>query len=230
MSETVKSDSILKFDFYFVDGDTRTQTINYGRSDVTTAEVRELQTLIRNGNLLIGDKNQATFGKISKVTHTARQTVTIPAESPIGVYTMDDIDKIYLYYNNEIQHTYDLADEITIPFSDLVISDAYTIIPNYIGFIMSPAMEQIPFTATATGRIPIRASSGGAQMERFLISNTYKEFLGLKFSVAGEASDNETSCLITLGNKSFTLKVSNAPVSSYIVDISSSKTYTTPII
>lgn len=85
MAQTITNESFLKMELYFVDGDTRTQTINNARSDVTTSEIRELQTMIRQGNLLIGDKNQATFGKISKVTHTARTTVKgIEAAIPTG--------------------------------------------------------------------------------------------------------------------------------------------------
>lgn len=85
MAITYTQDSILKMEFYFVDGDTRTQNINNARSDVTSSEIRELQTMIREGNLLIGDKNQATFGKISKVTHTSRLTWKgIDADVPTG--------------------------------------------------------------------------------------------------------------------------------------------------
>lgn len=78
-------ESFIKIDLYFVDGDTRMQTINNARSDVTASEIRELQTLIRQGNLLLGDKNGATFGKISKATHTRRATTKgIEAAIPTG--------------------------------------------------------------------------------------------------------------------------------------------------
>ena len=76
---------ILKIEYYFVDGDTRTQNINNARSDVTASEIRELQTMIKQGNLLIGDKNQATFGKISKATFIQRATTRgIEAAIPTG--------------------------------------------------------------------------------------------------------------------------------------------------
>ena len=85
MAITATSEDILKIEYYFVDGDTRTQTINNARSDVTASEIRELQTLIKQGNLLIGDKNQATFGKISKATFIGRTTVKgIEAAIPTG--------------------------------------------------------------------------------------------------------------------------------------------------
>lgn len=85
MAATVTQERILKIEYYFVDGDTRTQTINNARSDITSSEIRELQTLIRQGNLLIGDKNQATFGKISTVTFIGRATTKgIEAAIPTG--------------------------------------------------------------------------------------------------------------------------------------------------
>ena len=85
MAIVVTPESILKIEYYFVDGDTRTQTINNARSDVTASEIRELQAMIRQGNLLIGDKNQATFGKISKATFTRRATTKgIEAAIPTG--------------------------------------------------------------------------------------------------------------------------------------------------
>ena len=85
MTIVVVPERILKVEYYFVDGDTRTQTINNARSDVTATEIRELQTMIRENNLLIGDKNQATFGKISKATFIGRATTKgIEAAIPTG--------------------------------------------------------------------------------------------------------------------------------------------------
>ena len=88
MALEVKNEQIAKIDFYFFDGDTRSQTINYARNDITASEIRELQTMIQQGNLIIGDKNQATFGKISKATYTDRTTTTgIEAAIPVGKKT-----------------------------------------------------------------------------------------------------------------------------------------------
>lgn len=85
MAITVTQERILKVEYYFVDGDTRTQTINNARTDVTASEIRELQTLIKQDNLLIGDKNQATFGKISKAIFIGRATTKgIEAAIPTG--------------------------------------------------------------------------------------------------------------------------------------------------
>lgn len=75
MANTMTTEHILKIEYYFVDGDTRTQTINNARSNVTRNDILELQSLIRQGNLIIGDKNQAAFGKIKKATAITRLTV-----------------------------------------------------------------------------------------------------------------------------------------------------------
>lgn len=57
----------LKFEFMFVDGDTRVQTLKNPKSNVTSAEIEELNAFIRANNLIIGDKGGATFGKIKQV-------------------------------------------------------------------------------------------------------------------------------------------------------------------
>lgn len=82
---TIEYENILKLEYYFVDGDTRTQTVNNARSDISATEIQELQTLIRQGNILVGDKNQATFGKI-KTAKKIRRTTTkgIYAATPTG--------------------------------------------------------------------------------------------------------------------------------------------------
>lgn len=66
----------LKFEFMFVDGDTRIQTLKNPKANVTSAEIEELNAFIRANNLVIGDKGAATFGKIKqvkKITGTTTQ-------------------------------------------------------------------------------------------------------------------------------------------------------------
>lgn len=65
MSDTVKTTRELKIDMYFVDGDTRVQRLKNPRTNITSQEIIDLQTLIRTNNLLIGDRARATFGRIS---------------------------------------------------------------------------------------------------------------------------------------------------------------------
>lgn len=82
---TTTIEQILKVELYFVDGDTRTQTINNARTDITAQEIQELQTLIRQGNTLIGDKDHSTFGKIRRAIHLTRGTTKgIYSTTPTG--------------------------------------------------------------------------------------------------------------------------------------------------
>lgn len=58
----------LKIDLMFVDGDTRIITLKNPKTNITTEQITELNTLMQTDNLLIGDKAGATFGKIKTVT------------------------------------------------------------------------------------------------------------------------------------------------------------------
>lgn len=50
----------------FVDGDTRVFSIKHPRSDLTASDIEMYSNFIAANNLLVGDKNSAPFGKISK--------------------------------------------------------------------------------------------------------------------------------------------------------------------
>lgn len=56
----------LKVELAFVDGDSRTQTVKNPISDdeELAEKLAELNTFIQTDNLLIGDKDDGTFGKI----------------------------------------------------------------------------------------------------------------------------------------------------------------------
>lgn len=56
----------LDLEFAFVDGDTRTQKLT-NPTEVTVAQIEDLQTFCRVNNALIGDKVGSTFGRIKKV-------------------------------------------------------------------------------------------------------------------------------------------------------------------
>lgn len=75
MADVVTNSSTLKFKFYFVDGDTRTNTLKNPKSNITTSEIEELQTFMRTNNILLGDKVQGTFGKIESVTKIRERKV-----------------------------------------------------------------------------------------------------------------------------------------------------------
>lgn len=68
MADTIKTTSTAKIDLYFVDGDTRLITLKNPKSDITTSQIEDLQSFLRTSNVLVGDKVQGTFGKISSVT------------------------------------------------------------------------------------------------------------------------------------------------------------------
>lgn len=68
MADIVTNSSTLKFDYLFVDGDTRTQTLKNPKSTITTADIEDLQTFMRTNNIVIGDKAGGTFGRIDAVT------------------------------------------------------------------------------------------------------------------------------------------------------------------
>lgn len=65
MADVITQTSELKIVTYFVDGDTRTLTIADPKTTLTSTDILNLQTQIRTGNLLIGDKSGATFGRIN---------------------------------------------------------------------------------------------------------------------------------------------------------------------
>lgn len=72
----------LKFEFLFLDGDTRVLTLKNPKETITTAEITALETLIKDEPetaqdvstpLLIGDKAGSEFRRINLVT---RDTIT----------------------------------------------------------------------------------------------------------------------------------------------------------
>ena len=74
MADVVKTARNLIFETVFVDGDTRSITLKNPRSDISQSEITEFNTFLQENNMLIGDKDGATFGRIKKVTH--RETTT----------------------------------------------------------------------------------------------------------------------------------------------------------
>lgn len=68
MADVLAETAELKFDAYFVDGDTRILTLKNPKGNITTSEIEDLQSYIRQNNLIVGDKMGGTFGKFEKVT------------------------------------------------------------------------------------------------------------------------------------------------------------------
>lgn len=68
MADVVKTSRSLIIENVFVDGDTRSVTLKNPRSDITESQITDLNSFLQETNILIGDKNNATFGRIKKVT------------------------------------------------------------------------------------------------------------------------------------------------------------------
>lgn len=69
----------LKFEWLFVDGDTRTFTEDNPKDEITTQEITALETLILNGGgssptLLVSDKSNAEFRRINTVVSETKST------------------------------------------------------------------------------------------------------------------------------------------------------------
>lgn len=77
MADVMTAFNELKFEYQFVDGDTRIQTIKNPKETITTEQIQELNSYIQANNLLVGDKNGATFGKIRTVTKVSGTTTKL---------------------------------------------------------------------------------------------------------------------------------------------------------
>lgn len=85
MADRIETSYDLKFIWLFEDGDTRTQTMKYPTRDITTTQIKELETLIINGGgestILVGDKTGAPFRRINSVTRITTRTTTLDINS-----------------------------------------------------------------------------------------------------------------------------------------------------
>ncbi len=68
MADVIKTSRSLIIENVFVDGDTRSLTLKNPRSDISESQITDLNSFLQETNILIGDKNGATFGRIRKVT------------------------------------------------------------------------------------------------------------------------------------------------------------------
>ena len=68
MADVTKISRSLIIENVFVDGDTRSVTLKNPRSDISESQITDLNSFLQETNILIGDKDGATFGRIRKVT------------------------------------------------------------------------------------------------------------------------------------------------------------------
>lgn len=76
MADMIKTEKTLRIDNVFVDGDTRTITLK-NPTTITSAEITTLNSFMQTNNILIGDKDAGTFGRIKSATTINKQTVLL---------------------------------------------------------------------------------------------------------------------------------------------------------
>lgn len=80
MADTVKTTKELKFESMFVDGDTRTFSVKNPKSNITNADIVELNNYIGTNQILVGDKYGGRFGRITQASVVDKTTVTLDLE------------------------------------------------------------------------------------------------------------------------------------------------------
>ncbi len=82
MASKVTNEVIAAVEMKFVDGDTRTLNLKNPRADITTNDITDLNSYIQANNLLIGDKDGGTFGRITTVTKKYTRTEYLDIDNP----------------------------------------------------------------------------------------------------------------------------------------------------
>lgn len=77
MADIMKTETTLRIDNLFVDGDTRAITLKNPKDTIQSSEIEALNTWMQTNNIIIGDKAGGTFGRITKVTRIRKNTVTL---------------------------------------------------------------------------------------------------------------------------------------------------------
>ena len=80
MADVVKTSRSLIIENVFVDGDTRSLTLKNPRSNISESQITDLNSFLQETNILIGDKNGSTFGRIKKVTRRDSTTTYLDIE------------------------------------------------------------------------------------------------------------------------------------------------------
>ena len=80
MADVTKISHSLIIENVFVDGDTRSVTLKNPRSNISESQITDLNSFLQETNILIGDKNGSTFGRIKKVTRRDSTTTYLDIE------------------------------------------------------------------------------------------------------------------------------------------------------
>ena len=70
MADTIKTSSELKIETYYSDADTRTITIDNPKDNLTKADIKAVETVGVNTQVLLGDKGGAGFVRFNKAKTT----------------------------------------------------------------------------------------------------------------------------------------------------------------
>ena len=66
MADTIKTASILNIECVFLDGDTRTITLKNPSVNISSSDIENLNTFMKNNSVIIGDRDGSEFRKIRK--------------------------------------------------------------------------------------------------------------------------------------------------------------------
>lgn len=77
MANTQTTTRELIIENYFVDGDTRTQTLKNPKMNIASSEIQSLQTYCQINQPIIGDKTGAAFGRINRATVKTTNKITL---------------------------------------------------------------------------------------------------------------------------------------------------------
>lgn len=77
MADKVKTSVNLKVDCDFVDGDTRAFSLKNPRANIAESDIASLNTFMQMNGILVGDKYNATFLRISKASRITKTTETL---------------------------------------------------------------------------------------------------------------------------------------------------------
>lgn len=75
--DTTNTTTELKLDYLFVDEDTRVQKIKNPKESLTKQDIEELNAWIQANNIIVGDKNGATFARIKKATRVTQTKTSL---------------------------------------------------------------------------------------------------------------------------------------------------------
>lgn len=77
MADISYTTETLKLDLLFVDGDTRTLTLKNPKRNISTSEIENLQTFMQTNNIVVGDREGGTFGRIDAVTRITENKTSL---------------------------------------------------------------------------------------------------------------------------------------------------------